>query len=242
MPTLTGGDITDHLQNKAGIVSFLRWPLRVSLSLFMFYLTWHFDFFGKIEYSRKANETQKHVVQERHQMDEISRRAEEEKAKERTRIAETEKRLAEKSRQANEIRRKNEEEQPNISRSSSSTAQVTSVNQPLIKVGDIYIYESVDSDRPESSVTTKRTITSNSDKIIFSTINLNSVNAKTRNLYFNHEWNLIGTRNTDNSGFDYSPPLKYVDFPLYPNNSPYAEPCTGVRARKVAKAERRALR
>ena len=36
--------------------------------------------------------------------------------------------------------------------------------------------------------------------------------------------------------------LRQVEIPLFLNNSPYAEPWTGVSARKVAKAEWSALR
>jgi len=44
--------------------------------------------------------------------------------------------------------------------------------------------------------------------------------AKPRNLRFNREWNLISTRNAENGGgLDYSPPLKYYDFPLYPGKT-----------------------
>jgi hypothetical protein len=42
---------------------------------------------------------------------------------------------------------------------------------------------------------------------------------KARILQFTSEWNLLSSRNPDGSGFDYSPPLKYFDFPLYPGKT-----------------------
>lgn len=90
---------------------------------------------------------------------------------------------------------------------------------PPVSVGDSYIYESKDLDQPELSITTKRTVTAADSRIVLSTINLNNKNAKPRTLTFNREWNLFNSRNADNSGFDYSPPLKYYDFPLYPGKS-----------------------
>jgi len=93
------------------------------------------------------------------------------------------------------------------------------VSVPPVSVGDSYIYESKDLDQPELSFTTKRTVTAADGRIVLSTINLNNKNAKPRTLTFNREWNLINSRNADNSGFDYSPPLKYYDFPLYPGKS-----------------------
>jgi hypothetical protein len=62
-------------------------------------------------------------------------------------------------------------------------------------------------------------VTSTKGKVILSSINLDNKNAKARNLHFDREWNLIGTRNADNSGLDYSPPLKYFDFPLFPGKT-----------------------
>lgn len=98
-------------------------------------------------------------------------------------------------------------------------SNVASISSPSIKIGDSYIYESVDSENQKSKITTKRTVISAGDEIVFSTINIGSKKAKPRNLRFNREWNLISTRNAENGGLDYSPPLKYYDFPLYPGKT-----------------------
>jgi hypothetical protein len=95
----------------------------------------------------------------------------------------------------------------------------TSAPIPLIAMGDTYVYESADLQDPGESVVTKRTVTSTSGKIVLTTINLKNKAAKERRLYFNREWNLLASRNADNSGLDYAPPLKYFDFPLFPGKT-----------------------
>jgi hypothetical protein len=98
-------------------------------------------------------------------------------------------------------------------------ASDTTAAIPQIAVGDSYVYESVDAEDPAATVVTKRTVTSTSSKIVLTTINLKNKAAKERRLYFNREWNLLASRNADNSGLDYSPPLKYFDFPLFPGKT-----------------------
>ncbi len=90
---------------------------------------------------------------------------------------------------------------------------------PPIRVGDTYIYESTDPDGKDPSLKTRRTVTSTQGKVVLSSISLDSKNAKARYLHFNQKWNLLATRNADGSGLDYSPPLKYYDFPLFPGKT-----------------------
>ena len=104
-------------------------------------------------------------------------------------------------------------------RGDSGQPQSGQVTVPAITVGDSYVYESKDPEKPDSSLSTRRTVTSTKGKVILSSINLDNKSAKARNLHFDREWNLIGTRNADNSGLDYSPPLKYFDFPLFPGKT-----------------------
>jgi hypothetical protein len=97
---------------------------------------------------------------------------------------------------------------------------VSDVTPPDIKVGDVFIIESINSSHPENSSKTERTVISTEGGVIeVSVINLNSKSGKKRLLKFNKEWNLIATRNADNSGLDYSPPLKYFEFPLSPGKN-----------------------
>jgi len=94
------------------------------------------------------------------------------------------------------------------------------VTPPDIKVGDVFIIESINPAHPENNAKTERTVVSTDGGIIvLSVVNLNSKSGKKRSLKFNKEWNLIATRNSDNSGFDYSPPLKYFEFPLSPGKT-----------------------
>ena len=88
------------------------------------------------------------------------------------------------------------------------------VPHPSVKVGDSYIYESRDPANIEPLITTKRTVTSIDNEIVLSMVVVNNKNAKPRKLYFNRDWNLVRSRNADNSGLDYSPPIKYYEFPL----------------------------
>lgn len=93
------------------------------------------------------------------------------------------------------------------------------VQSPTVKEGDSYTFESKDPEDTKSTTTTKRTVKSVGATIQLSNININNKNAKARNLTYDRDWNLISTRNADKSGADYSPPLKYYDFPLKSGNS-----------------------
>jgi hypothetical protein len=89
------------------------------------------------------------------------------------------------------------------------------VGAPSIQVGDSYVYESRDPADPASALSTRRTVTSTKGKVTLSSLNLDNKRAKPRSLVFDRQWNLISTRSPDKSGKDYSPPLKYYDFPLF---------------------------
>jgi hypothetical protein len=95
------------------------------------------------------------------------------------------------------------------------------VNSPTLDVGDTYLYEALDPQHPASKVTTRRTIiSSHNGEIQFSSLNIGHKHSKPRSLYFTNDWNLVRIRNAaGNSGLDYSPPLKYYDFPLYPGKT-----------------------
>lgn len=96
----------------------------------------------------------------------------------------------------------------------------TSVGRPKIRTGDSYIIESIYMDNPELSNTTERKVTFVGDgKMTVTSKNIKSKTGKGRTLQFTSDWNLISSRNLDESGFDYAPPLKYFDFPLYPGKT-----------------------
>ena len=94
------------------------------------------------------------------------------------------------------------------------------VGIPPIRAGDTYVYESFDPADPGSGLSTRRTVTSTTGgKIVLSSINLDNPGAKARSLHFDREWNLIASRSPNGSGRDYSPALKYYDFPLFPGKT-----------------------
>ena len=95
-----------------------------------------------------------------------------------------------------------------------------SVGSPNTKVGDTYIIEYVDPDNPKSSYSIERKVVNvGGGTITVATKNVKSKTGKTRALQFTSEWNLLSSRNPDGSGFDYSPPLQYFTFPLYPGKT-----------------------
>jgi hypothetical protein len=95
-----------------------------------------------------------------------------------------------------------------------------SADTPPIKTGDTYIIESLYPDNPKLNSATERKVISVSDgKITVASKNIKSKTGSARTIQFTPEWNLISGRNPDGSGLDYSPPLKYFEFPLYPGKT-----------------------
>jgi serine/threonine protein kinase len=89
-------------------------------------------------------------------------------------------------------------------------------NTPIHRSGDTYFVESVYLDNPKLNNTTERKIVFvDSETLVMTSTNIYSKRRTTRTLEFTHEWNLIRSRNADESGVDYSPPIKYFEFPLY---------------------------
>jgi len=170
------------------------------------------------EKSRIANERNK-IEEERLKNEELQQQLSDERdriANEKIKIREQQKLSAMESAIVNEpTQKENYRPQP----LNNPRSNVISVSSPDIQIGDSYIYESFDPDDQKSRFTTKRTIISVGTDIVFSSINLASKKAKPRSLRFNREWNLISARNAESGGFDYSPPLKYYDFPLSPGKT-----------------------
>ncbi len=110
-------------------------------------------------------------------------------------------------------------EQAQPQRHPPSQDQHGQVGPPPIRVGDTYVYASEDPDGTAASLTTRRTVTASAPNVVLSSISLDSKNAKPRTLRFNRQWNLLASRSPNGSGRDYSPPLKYYDFPLFPGKT-----------------------
>lgn len=91
---------------------------------------------------------------------------------------------------------------------------------PDVKVGDTYMVESLYPDTPNlSTITERKVLAVGEGKITVAVKSLKSTTGKSRTLQFTPEWNLLSSRNADGSGFDYSPPLQYFAFPLYPGKT-----------------------
>jgi hypothetical protein len=94
------------------------------------------------------------------------------------------------------------------------------VGIPNTQLGDTYIIEYQYPDNLKPSYSTERKVVSVGEgKLTVATRTVKSKTGKARTLQFTSEWNLLSSRNPDGSGFDYSPPLQYFAFPLYPGKT-----------------------
>ena len=91
---------------------------------------------------------------------------------------------------------------------------------PAVRVGDTYL---VDSQYPRTrklnNMTERKVISVVDGEVTVASRNVKSNSGQSRVLRFTPEWNLVSSRNADGSGLDYSPPLKYFEFPLYPGKT-----------------------
>lgn len=107
-----------------------------------------------------------------------------------------------------------------ISNTGNNHIPTASVAIPNTKLGDTYIIEYLYPDSLKSSYSIERKVVAVDDgKITVAAKNVKSKMGKARTLQFTAEGNLLSSRNPDGSGFDYSPPLKYFAFPLYPGKT-----------------------
>lgn len=84
-------------------------------------------------------------------------------------------------------------------------------------VGDTYITEVVNSINEKNNFKTERRVVSVApSKIVVESKSLSSKKGTVRVLEYTPEWNIIRSRNPDGEGSDFSPPLKYFEFPLSP--------------------------
>ncbi len=91
---------------------------------------------------------------------------------------------------------------------------------PELRIGDTFILESIDKEHPENSHKTRRTVVSvAANSFDLAVVKLNSKTGKTRLLTFDNAWNLVAARNPDHSGYVYTPPLQYFEFPLIPGKT-----------------------
>lgn len=91
---------------------------------------------------------------------------------------------------------------------------------PVILPGTIYVSETIIPDNPGlGGLIERRVLSRENGKLTVSATNLKSKTSKPRLLEFTTDWNLISSRNTDGSGSNFMPPVKYFDFPLYPGKT-----------------------
>jgi hypothetical protein len=84
--------------------------------------------------------------------------------------------------------------------------------------GDSFSYESEFSLDKKLNNTTEKVVVSISEKNL--TVKSRNVkNNNIRTLIYTKEWNVVKTINANGSGNEYSPPVKYFDFPLYPGKT-----------------------
>jgi serine/threonine protein kinase len=87
------------------------------------------------------------------------------------------------------------------------------IQAPKHSVGTVYVMESINHSNPNLSYTAERTIRSvGPNRISLTMRNINS--NYLRNLEYDSQWNLISISGASGEGSDYSPPIKYYDFPL----------------------------
>ena len=99
---------------------------------------------------------------------------------------------------------------------------VEGAREPRVQVGDRWVLRSDDLNNPKwSNVTERKVLQATESQLVVSSRNTQS--NYTRTLVFTPTWNLIKSREPDGKGYDYSPPLKYFDFPLFPGKKWAAE-------------------
>jgi len=86
---------------------------------------------------------------------------------------------------------------------------------PSLSVGDEFVVEHKNLTNPKLSYIGERKIVSlDGNRVRITVRNLNS--SYVRTLDYDRQWNVIASRGNAGEGFDYSPPIKYYDFPLFP--------------------------
>lgn len=88
-----------------------------------------------------------------------------------------------------------------------------SVPIPDVQIGDRWVLQTTDHNNPRWSNSTERIVT----QVSSSTVTMTSRNTRSnymRMLSFTREWNLVSERDPTGKGALYSPPMRFLDFPL----------------------------
>ncbi len=96
-----------------------------------------------------------------------------------------------------------------------STTGTDQIPAPVHVVGDTYITEVINlADNKPGIKTERKVVYADASKMVVESKSLSSKKGTVRVLDYTPEWNLIRSRNPEGSGLDYTPALKYYDFPL----------------------------
>ncbi len=111
---------------------------------------------------------------------------------------------------------KNPPKSPPVIAPLNSTKYSSTLQTPKHVIGDTYIIEVVNPNNGKPGIVTERRIVSvDESKIVIQSKSLSSKQGTVRVLEYTPEWNLILSRSSSGEELDYSPPLKYFDFPLF---------------------------
>lgn len=90
------------------------------------------------------------------------------------------------------------------------------IPRPTIRVGDEYVYRNWYATQPAQAWENEWKVLAVGDRVLMSSRSMKGPSLGTRTLHLTPEWNLLGWRDPDERGVDYSPALAYYAFPLDP--------------------------
>jgi len=115
------------------------------------------------------------------------------------------------------VEKKHYSEKPTSPSPQTTAAADSSASIPMHRVGDTFVTEVTKIGEQKPVISTERRIVSvDGDKIVVESMSLLSKKKTVRVLEFTHEWNLLRTANPTDGDLEYSPPLQYCNFPLFP--------------------------
>ena len=100
--------------------------------------------------------------------------------------------------------------------SQEQSPEATNLPTPQMQVGDSYVTESINLNNPKLNNITDRTVIAVASNGDFTLTSRNQKSGFTRTIEYTGQWNVKSTRGNTGEGSNYSPPISYFDFPLYP--------------------------
>jgi hypothetical protein len=95
-------------------------------------------------------------------------------------------------------------------------AKTTQIESPILQIGDSFVLESVKSDNQKLNNVTEKSVISVESNGDFTLTSKNQKSSYTRIIEYTQQWNVKQSREPSGGGLEYSPPIPYFDFPLYP--------------------------